>query len=228
MTRDEYRQAVERVLLNAEKLRPDNREVVIVMSRDMYEAMAFYEAGRGPNWPLVEMGHYGRYETYRIGVVEENGTIIRNMMEAALVGMEIQNIEVRVGDMLVVSEDKDNHLYRMTNINPVQFTDTGLVVRFELPRHHIVNFDPAAAADFTVTIDQINVDALAALAIGGNLEYTEPAVRELGRIAEGVAWARTPTPTRRKRKSIMKEPELSPGDTKLLDEFLGGFLRSGA
>ena len=39
--------------------------------------------------------------------------------------------------------------------------------------------------------------------------------------------ARTERPVRAKRKTAVKEKELNPGDTKLIDEYLNSFLRSG-
>lgn len=39
--------------------------------------------------------------------------------------------------------------------------------------------------------------------------------------------AQTERPVRAKRKTVVKEKELNPGDTKLIDEYLNSFLRSG-
>lgn len=154
MTREEYGEAIQRVLNNAGRLRFDNRETVIVMSMDMYNnALAFERYWNLPNM-TAEADTYGIYFGHRIGIVNDsNGGEVENMMEVALIGMTMQDTEVRVGDLLVVSEDTDNHLYQMTTADPVQFTDTGLVVAFDRLHHPTIGVDLAAenTADAAIT-----------------------------------------------------------------------------
>lgn len=256
MTREEYDATIQRVMNNVERLCCDNCEIVIVVSRDVYNSVLNI---------TNEEDTYGTYCGHRIGIVKDpNGGEVENFMKAALIGMTIQNTEVRIGDLLVISEDTDNRLYRMEATDPIQFNDTGLVVEFN--RTHREN--TYAETDATTTwntaatafVNTINVGDLAfmettttdtvytgswagtttttrddrtpivvrAVGMASRLNEAPFSRVDLNRFDYDAPQMSTPTRGRRIEAVKEQERELDPGDTKLLDEFLGSFLKSGA
>lgn len=134
MTRAEYEAMMEWVLRDAERIGANGREVVLVMSRNIYRIISSYEQDKPLSFLNTEPHTYGTYRGMRIGVIDEpvNGNIegVEEMIAPALVGM-IYNPDVyRLRDVIVISEENDNRLYQMTNDNPVQFNDMGLSVSY--------------------------------------------------------------------------------------------------
>lgn len=291
MTRIAYEAMMERVLGDAERLEVDGREVVLVMSRNIYRIICSYEQAEPLNLLNAEPYAYGAYCGMRIGVIDEpaNENIegIEDMIAPALVGMTYNPVVNRLGDVIVVSEENDNRLYQMTSEHPAQFNDIGLTVSFEVAWHQQMDTDNTAADAVAAAVVNNGLDGVylngGQLYINGDdgrfinigdLAFTE-ALEDVGataattataindmaatfqatvtpedieRIAEAFANARpemvyadtvttdcagytiprreTPLEMRRnrgKRREVVIEPELNPGDTKLLDDFLDSF-----
>lgn len=290
MTRAEYETMMEQVLHDAQRLEIDGREIVLVMSRNIYQVLRRYERENPIPLLTVEMGtdvySYVRYYGMRIGVIDEPGNDvvgdIENMVAPALVGMDYNPEANHLGDVIVISEENEDHLYRMTNDNPVQFSDLGLTVRFETNWYqqydagenatnaaataavannaggiqltggqlHFGNGEYINVGDLAFTEETTNaVDVAGTTATAiDNFEAVLHATltqEDIERIANafneaGVNYAEAVTattayaeavnevtldrrPKRGKRKNIVIEQELSPGDTKLLDDFLDSF-----
>ena len=260
MTRTEYEGMMRRVLSDAERLEVDGREVVLVMSRNIYRIICSYERTEPLNLLNAEPYVYGAYCGMRVGVIDEpvsrNLEDIDNMISPALVGMAYNPGVNRLGDVIDVSEENDNRLYQMTSGNPAQFNDMGLTVRFgNAAQGQNVTLDVAVmnTADNTITvttpdngagvsgiqfneaqhhINANNADYTNVLnnwATILNTTITQNAARP-GVVYTDTAtttdwWYRRPAPNKRKKATC--ESELSPGDTKLLDEFLESFSRNG-
>ena len=269
MTRTEYEDMMGRVLSDAERLEVDGREVVLVMSRNIYRIICSYERTEPLNLLNTEPYAYGAYCGMRVGVIDEpvNRNIegIEDMVAPALVGMAYNPGVNRLGDVIVVSEENDNRLYQMTNENPAQFNDMGLTVRFgNAAQGQNAVLDVAAMNTTNNTITVTTTDNGAGVS-GIQFNEAQPHInannadyanvlnnwaatlnatitqQEMERIADAfnaahpeVAytdtattanwWYRSPTPSKRKKAAC--EPELNPGDTKLLDEFLESFSRN--
>lgn len=300
MTRIEYEAMMERVLGDAERLEVDGREVVLVMSRNIYRIICSYEQAEPLNLLNTEPYAYGAYCGMRIGVIDEpaNENIegIEDMIAPALVGMTHNPGVNRLGDVIVISEENDNRLYKMTNDNPIQFNDMGLSISYTAWYQRVDAGDntdtEAATAAIANGIDGIRFTGGQIYINGdngrfinvGDLAFTE-AAEETGTAATTTAaalndWAATLNATithegmeriaeafnaarpeatyavadtinyaeantvdtytntaretswamrhkRGKRRNVaVDEQELSPGDTKLLDEFLDSFKHS--
>lgn len=205
MTRAEYEAMMERVLSDAERLEVDGREVVLVMSRNIYNIIRSYEQTEPLNLLNTEPYAYGAYCGMRIGVIDEpvNGDIegVEQMISPALVGMTYNPDINRLGDVIVVSEENDNHLYQMTNEHPVQFNDIGLTVSFETAWYQQVDTgnnaaDTVAAATVNNGLDGIRLTGGQLYINGdnnrfinvGELAFTE-AIADVGATAATTATA---------------------------------------
>lgn len=296
MTRTEYEAMMERVLNEAQRLEVDGREVVLVMSRRIYQAIRGFEQTEPLRLLNAEPYTYGVYYGMRIGIINEPeerliAEVRENMITPALVGMTYNPAVNRLDDVIVVSEENGNHLYQMTREHPAQFNDIGLTVSFEVAWHQQMDTDNTAAdavaaavvnngldgihltdgqlyingengrfinvgdLAFTEAIEDVGATAATTATVLNDMAATIQATiapEDMERIADAFINARpevvyadtatnyaeaatatyvnprreTPWEMRRnrgKRKEVVIEPELNPGDTKLLDDFLDSF-----
>lgn len=207
MDRAEFQRYIDNALQEAERVRTycTQDEIVLIMTADFYRellATADIHANRDGD-------HYGFLYGYRIALINEPTE--RTMVSPAVLGMTYHP-GMALDDIIVV--DEENRVFRLTSRDPVQFTDTGMTVRFDA-HTHTTRMD---AADTTT---------------GGNWQqyWVNPAT-----------WEYNPTVTfhvdtaeinhsvfdrltggGRKKNRVKEDAELSAGDTKAMDEFLDGF-----
>lgn len=243
MTKTEYESMMDCVLCEVQRLKTDSREIVLVMSRRIYQAIRELERAESLHLlttqrqsrsilDTAEPYFYGAYCGMRIGVINEPD-VYKNMIAPALVGMIYNQAVNRIGDVIVVSEENGNHIYQMTSEHPVQFNDLGLTVSFETGCQPQAYTGGAAttACGTRSTGDQFN-------SLIGAVEYmgatASTAVTALNDLAVTLGNAKRNAEAfadeyyinlRGKRNDVTIEPDLSLGDTKLLDDFLSSFKR---
>lgn len=221
MDRAEFQRYIDNALQEAERVRTycTQDEIVLIMTADFYRellATADIHANRDGD-------HYGFLYGYRIALINEPTE--RTMVSPAVLGMTYHP-GMALDDIIVV--DEENRVFRLTSRDPVQFTDTGMTVRFDAhTRTTRMDVEPFYYNPFeTITTTTTTT--------GGNWQqyWANPAT-----------WEYNPTVTfhvdtaeinhsvfdrltgggRRKKNRVKEDAELSAGDTKAMDEFLDGF-----
>lgn len=220
MDRAEFQRYIDNALQEAERVRTycAQDEIVLIMTADFYRellATTDIHANRDGD-------HYGFLYGYRIALINEPTE--RTMVSPAVLGMTYHP-GMALDDIIVV--DEENRVFRLTSRDPVQFTDTGMTVRFDA-HTRTTRMD-------TAVIDAGNIAAeTMTTTTGGNWQqyWANPAT-----------WEYNPTVTfhvdtaeinhsvfdrltgggRRKKNRVKEDAELSAGDTKAMDEFLDGF-----
>lgn len=252
MTRIEYEVMMDRVLREAQRLDVDDREVVLVMSRRIYQAIAESERRESIRLLNTEPYAYGKYYGMRIGIINEPedrliADMSENMISPALVGMTSNPAIDQLGDVIVVSEEDGNHLYQMTSEHPVQFNDIGLTVSFECSWNPQVNIGNAIACDSQLFINgndgsPINFDVgalahtdvnatetIAETALGNLMEALRKSIERIPGLfvtsRSQAAQAADIVKNYAQANNFSTEDGLKSEDTKLLDEFLGSFKR---
>lgn len=191
MDRAEFQRYIDNALQEAERVRTycTQDEIVLIMTADFYRellATADIHANRDGD-------HYGFLYGYRIALINEPTE--RTMVSPAVLGMTYHP-GMALDDIIVV--DEENRVFRLTSRDPVQFTDTGMTVRFDAHTRNWANpatweYNPTVT--FHVDTAEINHSVFDRLTGGG----------------------------RRKKNRVKEDAELSAGDTKAMDEFLDGF-----
>lgn len=218
MDRAEFHRHHDSALCRAERMRTycTNDEIILVMTEDFYRelyTLTEIHANR-------DVDNYGTLYGYRIAVINEPTE--HTMVSPAMLGMTYHPY-MALDDIIVV--DEENRVFRLASRDPVQFTDTGMTVRFD-------------AHTRTTRLDAVVIDV-------GNTVYYPPT--ETTTTATDNYWQRywenPPTVTfhvdtaeinhsvfdrltgggRRKKNRVKEDAELSAGDTKAMDEFLDGF-----
>lgn len=241
LTREEYEVLRERAVAQYERLRtivPDTNEIVFVLTRDVYHAAMTLDttpynrmtAGFGRN------GIYGLFQGVRVCVVNEQ--IDTSMFAPAVCG-RVYYHGMQLEDVILI---EGNHLYSLRNIEPdVMFVDTGLTVSFGDEQQAGAD---AAADAATTGLDQvinaqlnfdwdeitrimaentptIGFDTARAVTFDTDNAYINHEL--FGRMFATTSQEAQYAP---KRQAKPKEEELNPGDTKALDDFLSGFMKS--
>lgn len=124
MDRAEFHRYHDSALERAERMRTycTNDEIILVMTADFYRELC----------TLVEIhanrdvDNYGTLYGYRIAVINEPTE--HTMVSPAMLGMTYHPY-MALDDIIVV--DEENRVFRLTSRDPVQFTDTGMTVRFD-------------------------------------------------------------------------------------------------
>lgn len=124
MDRAEFQRYIDNALQEAERVRTycTQDEIVLIMTADFYRellATADIHANRDGD-------HYGFLDGYRIALINEPTE--RTMVSPAVLGMTFHPV-MALDDNIVV--DEENRVFRLTSRDPVQFTDTGMTVRFD-------------------------------------------------------------------------------------------------
>lgn len=124
MDRAEFQRYIDNALQEAERVRTYcmQDEIVLIMTADFYRellATADIHANRDGD-------HYGFLYGYRIALINEPTE--RTMVSPAVLGMTFHP-GMALDDNIVV--DEENRVFRLTSRDPVQFTDTGMTVRFD-------------------------------------------------------------------------------------------------
>ena len=124
MDRAEFQRYIDNALQEAERVRTycTQDEIVLIMTADFYRellATADIPANRDGD-------HYGFLYGYRIALINEPTE--RTMVSPAVLGMTYHP-GMALDDIIVV--DEENRVFRLTSRDPVQFTDTGMTVRFD-------------------------------------------------------------------------------------------------
>ena len=188
MDRAEFQRYIDNALQEAERVRTycTQDEIVLIMTADFYRellATADIHANRDGD-------HYGFLYGYRIALINEPTE--RTMVSPAVLGMTYHP-GMALDDIIVV--DEENRVFRLTSRDPVQFTDTGMTVRFD-------------AHTRTTRMDTAVIDV-------GNIAAET--------IINHSVFDRLTGGGRRKKNRVKEDAELSAGDTKAMDEFLDGF-----
>lgn len=124
MDRAEFQRYIDNALQEAERVRTycTQDEIILIMTADFYRellATADIHANRDGD-------HYGFLYGYRIALINEPTE--RTMVSPAVLGMTYHP-GMALDDIIVV--DEENRVFRLTSRDPVQFTDTGMTVRFD-------------------------------------------------------------------------------------------------
>ena len=124
MDRAEFQRYIDNALQEAERVRTycTQDEIVLIMTADFYRellATTDIHANRDGD-------HYGFLYGYRIALINEPTE--RTMVSHAVLGMTYHP-DMALDDIIVVNEE--NRVFRLASRDPVQFTDTGMTVRFD-------------------------------------------------------------------------------------------------
>lgn len=226
MDRAEFHRHHDSALERAEHMRTycTNDEIILVMTADFYrellEVHAICNYGA-----LTEV--YGPLYGYRIAVINEPTE--HTMVSPAILGMTYHPY-MALDDIIVV--DEENRVFRLTSCDPVQFTDTGMTVRFDAhtrtTRMDTAVIDAGNIAAYEIMRGTTAFEALTTTAttIGDNWQqYTATWVNPATVDAEinHSVFDRLTGGGRRKKNRVKEDTELSAGDTKAMDEFLDGF-----
>ncbi len=124
MDRAEFQRYIDNALQEAERVRTycAQDEIALIMTADFYRellATTDIHANRDGD-------HYGFLYGYRIAIINEPTE--RTMVSPAVLGMTYHP-DMALDDIIVVNEE--NRVFRLASRDPVQFTDTGMTVRFD-------------------------------------------------------------------------------------------------
>lgn len=124
MDRAEFQRYIDNALQEAERVRTycAQDEIALIMTADFYRellATTDIHANRDGD-------HYGFLYGYRIAIINEPTE--RTMVSPAVLGMTYHP-DMALDDIIVVNEE--NRVFRLASRDPVQFTDTGITVRFD-------------------------------------------------------------------------------------------------
>lgn len=211
MDRAEFQRYIDNALQEAERVRTycTQDEIVLIMTADFYRellATADIHANRDGD-------HYGFLYGYRIALINEPTE--RTMVSPAVLGMTYHP-GMALDDIIVV--DEENRVFRLTSRDPVQFTDTGMTVRFDA-HTHTTRMDAAVIDAGNIAAEAMRVATAQAATTTATVEpfyYVDTAEINHGvfdRLTGGG----------RKKNRVKEDAELSAGDTKAMDEFLDGF-----
>lgn len=181
-------------------------DLVLVMTPDVYTAMQHYDA-------QLMFNHEGNgyYCGIQIGIVNEHRP--DTMIAPAVIGAQYHN-GMALDDIIVVGDD--NRLFQMRDTNPVRFVDTGYTVSFDAAVMEQMSdrMENAAA-------DDVLRDMFAITPAGITITMDDVQINEqlLARLA-GIDVLNL---HRKKRRKACNTEDLTPGDTKALDEFINGF-----
>lgn len=244
MDRAEFQRYIDNALQEAERVRTycTQDEIVLIMTADFYRellATADIHANRDGD-------HYGFLNGYRIALINEPTE--RTMVSPAVLGMTFHP-GMALDDNIVV--DEENRVFRLTSRDPVQFTDTGMTVRFDA--HTLTTRMDAAVIDArNIAAETMRVATAQAATTTTTVEpfYYNPFETTDTTTGDNwqqylvnpATWGHNPTVTfhvdtveinhsvldrligsRRKKNRVKEDAELSAGDTKAMDEFLDGF-----
>lgn len=225
MDRAEFQGYIDNALQEAERVRTycAQDEIVLIMTADFYRellATTDIHANRDGD-------HYGFLYGYRIAIINEPTE--RTMVSPAVLGMTYHP-GMALDDIIVV--DEENRVFRLASRDPVQFTDTGMTVRFDAhirtTRLDAVAIDAGNIAAETMRVATAQAAATTATVNPYTVYYT-PAETTTAVTdnywqrywANPVTWNYNPTVTF--HVDAAEDAELSAGDTRAMDEFLDGF-----
>lgn len=204
MDRAEFQRYIDNALQEAERVRTycAQDEIVLIMTADFYRellATTDIHANRDGD-------HYGFLYGYRIALINEptEGT----MVSPAVLGMTFHP-GMALDDNIVV--DEENRVFRLTSRDPVQFTDTGMTVRFDA-HTHTTRMDAATGGNW----QQYWVNP-------ATWEYNPTVTFHVDTAEINHSVFDRLTGGGRKKNRVKEDAELSAGDTKAMDEFLDGF-----
>lgn len=245
MDRAEFQRYIDNALQEAERVRTycAQDEIVLIMTADFYRellATTDIHANRDGD-------HYGFLHGYRIALINEPTE--RTMVSPAVLGMTYHPV-MALDDIIVV--DEENRVFRLASRDPVQFTDTGMTVRFDA-HTRTTRLDAAAIDAGNIAAETMRVATAQAAATTATVNpytvyYTPAETTATDNYwqqywANPVTWDYNPTVTfhvdaaevnhsvfdmltgggKRKKKRAKEDAELSAGDTRAMDEFLDGF-----
>lgn len=246
MDRAEFQRYIDNALQEAERVRTycTQDEIVLIMTADFYRellATADIHANRDGD-------HYGFLYGYRIALINEPTE--RTMVSPAVLGMTYHP-GMALDDIIVV--DEENRVFRLTSRDPVQFTDTGMTVRFDA-HTHTTRMDAAVIDAGNIAAEAMRVATAQAATTTATVNpytvYYTPAETTTTATdnywqrywTNPVTWDYNPTVTfhvdtaeinhsvfdmltgsGRRKKRAKEDAELSAGDTRAMDEFLDGF-----
>lgn len=124
MDRAEFQRYIDNTLQEVERVRTycAQDEIVLIMTADFYrELLATTDIHDNRDGD-----HYGFLYGYRIALINEPTE--RTMVSPAVLGMTYYP-RMALDDIIVVNEE--NRVFRLASRDPVQFTDTGMTVRFD-------------------------------------------------------------------------------------------------
>lgn len=224
MDRAEFQRYIDNALQEAERVRTycAQDEIVLIMTADFYRellATTDIHANRDGD-------HYGFLYGYRIALINEPTE--RTMVSPAVLGMTYHP-GMALDDIIVV--DEENRVFRLASRDPVQFTDTGMTVRFDA-HTRTTRLDAAAIDAGNIAAETMRVATAQAAATTATVNpytvYYTPAETtatdhvDAAEVNHSVFDMLTGS-GKRKKKRVKEDAELSAGDTKAMDEFLDGF-----
>ena len=244
MTRAEFNNALEEALQKAARVRAytgGGCEIALIVTRDVYR---FLSEHAGVTFDVRNTDH-GIYRGYRIGIVNEQG--YSDILKPAMLGMEYYNESrepICFRDMgLTVSFGNGTRAtanVTVTNtavdaINETNAAETVTAAAVNAARPVEMNYRDGQLFVDGIPIDLPLVDLAMEDLVGVTTPVTTPQLDWNATGRATVDWfgavpvaATEPTrPVRAQRAARPRAPRaeepLNPGDTKMLDEFLGSF-----
>lgn len=240
MTRTEYMAMADNALRHYERLidsLPRDAHIVFVLSREVYLAM-LREEYQFDAWLT---GTQALYHGVPICCINEDDA--GEFFMPVVHSRNFHHYEgVQVNDFVLFNDENNDYLYKLVRLTPdAMYADTGLTVTFlETPPRATVWAEAVEGALAEAAMPNINMAAtltreeLDRIADAWNnapfvARVNEEVLEQLAgwRPQYTAQWmtepAQTERPVRAKRKTVVKEKELNPGDTKLIDEYLNSF-----
>lgn len=210
MTLTEYRTAVSEALAAVDRICErtslERSDLILVMTPDAHAAIWYYDDGQ----LMLDHEGYGCYCGVQIGIINER--IPDTMITPAIIGAQYYHNGMALDDIIVVGDD--NHLFQMRDTNPVRFVDTG----------YTVSFDAAVMEQMSDRMENAAADVRDMFAITpAGITITMDDVQINEQLLARLAGIDVLNLHRKKRRKACNTEDLTPGDTKALDEFINGF-----
>lgn len=235
MTQAEFSIALDEALQKAHRAQAytgGRYEIALLVSRDVY----YFIARHAGTMLDVRGANCGVYHGFKIGIVNE--LECSNVVKAAILGMEYYN-GMETNDIIVVGDE--NRLFQLESREPICFRDMGLTVSFGDENRTVTATVTNAAADAAMVTEDNATHQLTMEFRDGRLFFGDtPIDIPIGTLEEmepANTTAQIPYIPRFNwdGSSLLEsidfqkpaEEPLTPGDTKMLDDFLGGFAIKG-
>ena len=211
MDRAEFQRYIDNALQKAERVRTycTNDEIILVMTEDFYRelcALVEIPANR-------DVDNYGILFPYGYRIAVINEPTERTMVSPAMLGMTYHPY-MALDDIIVV--DEENRVFRLASRDPVQFTDTGMTVRFDAhTRFNKIFYEMKKRYNLRTAKEWLETEYNGGFYLHDASTSTYLPYCGVFDILTGGG--------RRKKNRIKEDAELSAGDTKAMDELLDGF-----
>lgn len=231
MDRAEFQRYIDNAIQETERIRTycTEDEIIIVMTANVYQELrsrtniTMYTDRNGNS--------YGLFLGCRIALINEPTE--HTVFSPAVLGMTYHTA-MELDDIIVINDE--NRVFRLASREPVQFTDTGMTVRFDV-RPFVTGIDITVTNAGNIAAETIRAATAFAAATIATTTVDPYTVHPADTTTNTAAFRANPVATeinrsvldmltgvgKKRKKRAKEDEELSAGDTTAMDEFLDGF-----